>query len=99
MKSPMGMSTTSAMVTPHGDGANATRSARFFAPARINLLGEHTDYTGGFVLPLAIGFATVAEISARNDGRCSFASTRFPEKFETTLDDRSPARGAWSDYP
>jgi galactokinase len=75
------------------------KTTEFFAPARINLLGEHTDYTGGFVLPMAINFATVAEISPRDDGRYSFASKRFPEKFEVARNDRSPSRGAWSDYP
>lgn len=73
--------------------------ARFFAPARINLLGEHTDYTGGFVLPMAIHFATVAEISPRGDGRYGFASQRFPEKFDIAAGDRSASRGMWSDYP
>ncbi|HZL27982.1 MAG TPA: galactokinase [Acidobacteriaceae bacterium] len=74
-------------------------SAQFFAPARINLLGEHTDYTGGFVLPMAINFATVAEISPRSDARYGFSSKRFPETFDIAVDDRSPSRGVWSDYP
>jgi galactokinase len=83
-----------------GESAKGPDQAmQFFAPARINLLGEHTDYTGGFVLPMAINFATVAEISPRGDGRYGFASKRFPEKLEISHDDRSASRGSWSDYP
>jgi galactokinase len=89
----------SATTAMNSDIRKPLKSARFFAPARINLLGEHTDYTGGFVLPMAINFSTVAEISARHDGLYSFESKRFPEKFEISLDDRSASRGTWSDYP
>lgn len=41
----------------------------FAAPARGNLIGEHTDYTGGLVMPMAIGFRTVAVVSRRTDGK------------------------------
>ena len=44
----------------------------FAAPARVNLIGEHTDYTGGFVMPMAIDFRTVAVVSGREDGRAVF---------------------------
>jgi len=72
----------------------------FSAPARVNLIGEHTDYTGGLVMPMAIGFRTVAAISPRADGRAMFFSENYGEEicFETTALDRSP-RGHWSDYP
>ena len=49
------------------------REGRIFAaPARVNLIGEHTDYTGGFVMPMAIDFQTVAVVSPRDDGRAVF---------------------------
>jgi galactokinase len=72
----------------------------FSAPARVNLIGEHTDYTGGLVMPMAIGFRTVAAISPRGDGRAVFYSDNYGEEicFETTTLERSP-RGHWSDYP
>src|ERR1700733_11722510 len=93
-------SSMASQIAPHRDAPEpSVKASRFFAPARINLLGEHTDYTGGFVLPMAINFATVAEISPRGDGRYGFASKRFPEKLEISHNDRSAFRGSWSDYP
>jgi galactokinase len=72
----------------------------FAAPARVNLIGEHTDYTGGFVMPMAIDFRTVAVVSAREDGRGVFYSANYDEEvgFEIASLARAPA-GHWSDYP
>lgn len=72
----------------------------FGAPARVNLIGEHTDYTGGFVMPMAIDFSTVAVISPRDDGRAVFYSVNFDEEvsFELASLGRTPS-GHWSDYP
>ena len=52
----------------------------FAAPARVNLIGEHTDYTGGLVMPMAIGFRTVAVLSPRIDNRAVFYSAFDEEK-------------------
>ena len=72
----------------------------FAAPARVNLIGEHTDYTGGLVMPMAIGFSTVAVVSSREDGRAFFYSENYGEEasFEISTLKREP-RGNWSDYP
>jgi galactokinase len=72
----------------------------FAAPARVNLIGEHTDYTGGFVMPMAIGFRSVAVVSGRDDGRAVFYSTNYEEEaaFDIASFGREP-RGHWSDYP
>lgn len=71
----------------------------FMAPARINLLGEHTDYTGGFVLPMAIQFSTKATISARPEGGYSFTSSQFSEPLTFDGPKIPASRGMWSDYP
>jgi galactokinase len=72
----------------------------FAAPARVNLIGEHTDYTGGLVMPMAIGFRTIATIVPREDGMARFHSDNFNETVEVEIATltRYP-RGHWSDYP
>ena len=71
----------------------------FRAPGRVNLLGEHTDYNDGFVMPCAIGFSTRVAISPRPDRKLVIRSEEFSEQFEFDLDNLpSQGRGAWSDY-
>jgi galactokinase len=71
----------------------------FRAPGRVNLIGEHTDYNDGFVMPCAIGFSTRVALSARSDRKLMIRSEDFPERFEFDLD-RLPQHGAglWCDY-
>jgi galactokinase len=72
----------------------------FAAPARVNLIGEHTDYSGGLVMPMAIGFCTWAVVSPRSDHRAVFYSVNYGEEtdFEIASLPREP-RAHWSDYP
>ncbi len=71
----------------------------FCAPGRVNLLGEHTDYNDGFVMPCAIGFSTRVAISPRPDRKLVVRSEEFSEQLEFDLDHLpSRGKGVWSDY-
>ncbi len=70
------------------------------APGRVNLIGEHTDYTGGFVLPMAIDFATTATIEPAEGDTVTFISENFGEQATYSLSNfPSHGRAHWSDYP
>jgi galactokinase len=74
--------------------------AIFAAPGRVNLIGEHTDYAEGFVMPAAINFATLAGISPRSDGKISIYSENYGEE-RTFEAGKLPAKAIkhWTDYP
>ncbi|MEK6281923.1 MAG: galactokinase [Acidobacteriota bacterium] len=74
--------------------------ARFFrAPGRVNLIGEHTDYNDGFVMPAAIDLATTVSVRFHDNRRVSVFSESFDEVFEFDLDEPKPVpRNHWSDY-
>src|SRR5690625_2826268 len=74
----------------------------FFAPGRINLIGEHTDYNGGYVFPAAISFGTYALATKRDDRKIKFYSMNFAELGVITvdLDDLSYEEAHdWANYP
>jgi galactokinase len=71
----------------------------FRAPGRVNLIGEHTDYNDGFVMPAAVGFSTYVAIAPRPDRKLVIRSEEFPDNFEFDLDHLPAKRtGAWCDY-
>ena len=66
----------------------------------MNLIGEHTDYNDGFVMPAALDFSTWVSVSPLEQHRLRLYSENFNEEVEVDLDDRNlAARGHWSDYP
>lgn len=73
--------------------------AVFVAPGRVNLIGEHTDYAEGFVMPVAINFATLAAISPRTDGKIVIYSENFGEEKTFDAAAKPVASKHWSDYP
>lgn len=72
----------------------------FFSPGRVNLIGEHTDYNGGYVFPCALSYGTYL-IAAKNDlGILRLATTNFPFRYETKLEDIKEKVGSeWVNYP
>jgi galactokinase len=71
----------------------------FRAPGRVNLIGEHTDYNDGFVLPMAINRETVVAASARNDRLVHAYSLDLESAVRLDLDCPGPKqRGLWLDY-
>ncbi len=69
------------------------------APGRINLIGEHTDYNDGFVMPAAVDKEIFFGISASSDGRSVVYSLKYDESFEINLDDPAPVKTpAWANY-
>lgn len=74
----------------------------YFAPGRVNLIGEHTDYNGGHVFPCALTIGTYVAARKRADRKLTFYSMNF-EKLgivESSLDDLTPCSEAdWTNYP
>ena len=74
----------------------------YFAPGRVNLIGEHTDYNGGHVFPCALTMGTWAVVRNREDRKLGFFSLNFEKLgiIETSLDELIPSKNAgWTNYP
>lgn len=80
---------------------NKNAEAVYFSPGRVNLIGEHTDYNGGFVFPCALSFGTYLLMSKNSDKKMRFKSLNQPEIVELELDQlTTPLEGrSWVNYP
>ena len=73
----------------------------FFAPGRVNLIGEHTDYNGGFVFPCALSFGTYILLSKNDEQEINFRSLNMEAIYSlelTQLSEPLPNK-AWANYP
>src|SRR5262252_5736922 len=96
--SPTSYESTAEFLSDEFQRSYRTRPAIFRAPGRVNLIGEHTDYNDGFVMPSAIGFYTWMAVSPRSDMVLHVQSEEFRETVDLSLRDLAgPPRKHWSD--
>lgn len=77
---------------------NASPEIEVKSPGRINVIGEHTDYNEGFVLPAAIDKYCHVAIGKRNDDIVNLYAVEFNERFEVELSRIAPIKGKWTNY-
>jgi galactokinase len=89
---------TERFIELHGGSAEGIRY--FNAPGRVNLIGEHTDYNGGYVFPAALTFGTTLLLRKRNDDELHMASLNFPLHKTITLEKAvNVQEDDWINYP
>ncbi len=72
----------------------------FFAPGRVNLIGDHTDYNGGLVFPAALNMGTYLTVKQYDDANlCCFISENDSTEFLILKEELSQKRNSWVDYP
>ncbi|MCX6271476.1 MAG: galactokinase, partial [Bacteroidetes bacterium] len=76
------------------------KASVFFAPGRVNLIGEHTDYNGGYVFPCALDYGTYLVVRQTEEPLLCFSSGNKEETFSISLETPfSAVAGAWVNFP
>ncbi len=89
-----------AVIAAHAAKTGTEPPAVYQAPGRVNLLGEHTDYSGGFCMPAALSFNTVVAASPLKGDVLRIHSLDYNETAEIRLADLAPpGKKHWSSYP
>lgn len=85
-------------ISLYGDSENEIYI--YFSPGRVNLIGEHTDYNGGYVFPCALSFGTYLAVRKNGQRLARFATTNFDHRGEVKLDEPFEKEGkSWINYP
>ena len=84
--------------TQYEDIAGSSPAGLWFGPGRVNLIGEHTDYNDGFVLPFALEKKAVVAAGKRDDDQLVMYSLELKERVEVSLSALTPGTGGWSGY-
>ena len=81
-------------------GNRSNRPVLFFSPGRVNLIGEHTDYNGGFVFPCALNYGTYLLVRNIDENILRFSTANFNDDTETILNGLFENTGKkWINYP
>lgn len=84
--------------TKYSEIFNAKPEWMIFAPGRVNLIGEHTDYSDGFVFPLAIDMGIIIAFTSRDDDRLKLFSLDFEENFDHRISQFEREDQGWPEY-
>jgi len=81
-------------------GDRSVEPVLFFSPGRVNLIGEHTDYNGGYVFPCALNYGTYLLIRKTESAILKFSTINFDDDYETELSGKFTKTGnRWINYP